>query len=60
MNTDARRKASATYHAKRRAAGLVKVTLWLSPEAVARLDARKADFGSKDAVADFAIRKLEL
>lgn len=56
MNTDARRKASAAYHAKREAAGLRKVTLWLSPEARAILDHAKADAGSKDAAADEAIR----
>lgn len=58
MNTDARRKASAAYHAKRTAAGLRKVTLWLSPEAREALDALKAEHGSKDAAADTAIRRL--
>jgi hypothetical protein len=58
MNTDARRKASAAYHAKRKAAGLQKVTLWLSPEARDVLTNLTATFGSKDAVADTAIRRL--
>lgn len=58
MNTDARRKASAAYHAKRKASGLQKVTLWLSPEARAALDRLKAEHGSKDAAADTAIRRL--
>lgn len=58
MNTDARRKASAAYHAKRKASGLQKVTLWLSPEARDALDALKTEHGSKDAVADTAIRRL--
>lgn len=58
MNTDARRKASATYHAKRKAEGQRKVTLWLSPEAMAALEGAKAVHGSKDAAADHAIRLL--
>jgi hypothetical protein len=58
MNTEARRRASAAYHAKRKAAGLQKVTLWLSPEARDALEEMRAEFGSKDAAADAAIRKL--
>lgn len=57
MNTDSRRKASATYHAKRAAAGLKKVTLWLSPEAREALEAMREDYGSKDAAAEAAILK---
>lgn len=60
MNTESRRRASATYHAKREAAGLKKVTLWLSPEARATLDALKKIHGSKDAVADAAIIALAI
>ena len=37
MNTDARRKASAAYHAKLKADGLAKVTLWLHPDTRAEL-----------------------
>lgn len=59
LNTDARRKASATYHAKRTEAGLRKVTLWLSPEARDKLEASKERYGSKDAAADAAIRTLD-
>jgi hypothetical protein len=55
MNTESRRKASAAYHAKREAAGLKKVTLWLSPEARAALEAAKGAYGSKDAAAEHAI-----
>lgn len=55
MNTDARRKASATYHAKRVDAGLRKVTVWLSPEAREKLERLKAKHGSKDAAAELAI-----
>lgn len=55
MNTDARRKASAAYHAKRTEAGLRKVTLWLSPEAREALEVMKDRHGSKDAAADTAI-----
>lgn len=58
MNTESRRKASATYHAKREAAGLKKVTLWLGPEAREALEALKVEHGSKDAAAEAAIRKL--
>lgn len=59
MNTDARRKASAAYHAKRTEAGLKKVTLWLSPAAREKLDALKDVHGSKDAAAEAAIMKLK-
>lgn len=55
MNTDARRRASAAFHAKREAEGLKKVTLWLSPEARFKLDALKAAAGSKDKAAEAAI-----
>jgi len=55
MNTESRRRASAAYHAKREAAGLKKVTLWLSPEARDALDAMKGTHGSKDAAAEAAI-----
>lgn len=55
MNTDAQRKASAAYHAKRAEAGLRKVTLWLSPEARDALDKLKAEHGSKDKAAEAAI-----
>lgn len=55
MNSDARRKASAAYHAKREAEGLKKVTLWLGPEARGRLDELKAVAGSKDKAAERAI-----
>ena len=58
MNTESRRKASATYHAKREAAGLKKVTLWLSPEAREMLERMKGEHGSKDAAADHAIRNM--
>lgn len=55
MSTEARRKANAAYHAKREAAGLKKVTLWLSPEARFKLDALKKAAGSKDKAAELAI-----
>lgn len=55
MNTESRRRASAAYHAKREAAGLKKVTLWLSPAARDALEALKARHGSKDAAAEAAI-----
>lgn len=58
MNTAARRKASAAYHAKRTEAGLRKVTLWLSPEARDKLEAAREAYGSKDAAAEAAILKL--
>jgi hypothetical protein len=58
VNTDARRKASAAYHAKRADAGLKKVTLWLSDEARETLDKLKAEHGSKDKAAEAAILAL--
>lgn len=48
MNTDSRRKASADFHAKRKAAGWKKVTVWLPPEALAQLAKLKAAHGSND------------
>jgi len=55
MNTEARRKASAAFHAKREAEGLKKVTVWLSAEARFKLDALKKAAGSKDKAAEAAI-----
>lgn len=49
MNTDARRKASAAYHAKRTSEGAKKVTVWLGPEALAALATLATAHGSKDA-----------
>lgn len=46
--TDARRAASAAYHAKRKEAGMKKVTVWLSPEAQEALERLKDKHGSKD------------
>lgn len=59
MNTDSRRRASASYHAKREAMGLKKVTLWLSPAARDRLEAAREEYGSKDAAAEAAIMALK-
>ena len=56
MNTDARRKASAAFHAKRTAEGYRKVTLWLhddTREELARI--AKASDCSKDRAAEMAI-----
>lgn len=58
MNTESRRRASATYHAKRAEAGLKKVTLWLGPEARDKLEALREEYGSKDAAAEAAIKAL--
>ena len=55
MNTDSRRRASAAYHAKRKAAGLQKVTLWLSEEARDELKRLGEVYGSKDRGAEIAI-----
>lgn len=55
MNTDARRKASAEFLAKRKAAGWRKVTTWLSPEAAFKLDAIKAAAGSADQAINSAL-----
>jgi len=59
-NTAARRKASAAFHAKLKAQGQRQVTVWLSPEAVANLDAAAPGFGSRSAAADFALRQLKV
>lgn len=55
--TDARRAASAAYHAKRTAAGMKKVTVWLSPEALTKLDQLKETHGSKDKAVETLILK---
>lgn len=59
MNSDARRRASAAYHAKRQASGLKKVTLWLDEEARGILSDAAGDYGSKDAAAQTAIKALK-
>lgn len=59
MNTDSARRASRAYHAKREAAGLKKVTLWLSPEARDKLEEKREEYGSKDAAAEAAILALK-
>jgi hypothetical protein len=38
VNTDARRKASAVFHAKRKAEGWRKITVWLHPDTAEELD----------------------
>lgn len=50
MNTESRRKASADFHAKRKAEGWKKSTHWLSPEALKALEALKAKFSADGAV----------
>lgn len=52
---EAARRASAGYHAKRKAEGWRKVTVWLSPSAVAKLDALKEEHGW---ATDETIRRL--
>lgn len=52
---EAARKASAAFHAKRKADGWRKITVWLSPSAAARLDALKDAHGY---ATDEAIRRL--
>lgn len=48
MTTDAQRKASATFHAKRSAEGWRKVTLWMHPDTVAELGRLGLLYGSKE------------
>lgn len=55
--TEARRAASAAYHAKRKEAGMKKVTVWLSPEALTKLDLLKEMHGSKDKAVETLILK---
>jgi hypothetical protein len=56
MNTDSRRKASAEFHAKRKADGWKKVTVWLDPEALFKVDALRKAAGSADEVHRQAIK----
>jgi hypothetical protein len=44
----ARRKLSADFHAKRKAAGWRKLTIWLDPASLAELEALKGNKGSTD------------
>ncbi len=55
MNTDSRRKASADFHAKRKAEGWRKATHWLSPEAQAALEKLKAGGKSADTALNEAL-----
>lgn len=55
MNTDARRRASAAFHAKREAEGYRKVTVWMSPETRARLDELAKQHGSREAAIDAVV-----
>lgn len=55
MNTDARRKASAAFHAKREAAGYRKVTVWMHPDTRAELERLTKVYGSKEAAVAKAI-----
>lgn len=55
MNTETRRAASRTYHAKREAVGLKKVTVWLSADGRATLARLAPQFGSRDAVVELAL-----
>jgi hypothetical protein len=56
MNSESRRKASAKFHAERKAAGWRKATIWLDPESVARVDALKSSVGGADEVHRQAIK----
>ena len=55
MNTEARRRASATFAARMKTEGYRKVTVWLSPEALARLDVARGFAGSKDKAVEAAL-----
>lgn len=55
MNTDARRKASAAFHAKRVEEGYRKVTLWLHADTREELERLGKLYGSKDRAAAIAI-----
>lgn len=48
MNTDAQRRASAAFHAKREAEGYRKVTVWMAPETRADLDRLAKVYGSRE------------
>ena len=48
MNTDARRRASAAFHAKREAEGYRKVTVWMAPDTREELDRLAKVYGSRE------------
>ena len=50
MNTDARRRASAAFHAKREADGYRKVTVWMHPDTREELDRLAKLHGSREEV----------
>lgn len=56
INTDARRRASAAFHAKRIAEGWRKMTFWVSPSTQKYLELLKATHGTLDKVLEAAIR----
>jgi hypothetical protein len=58
VNTEARRRASQTYHQKRERMGLRKATFWLSPAARDVVEKLADVYGSKDAVVEAAILSL--
>jgi len=55
MTSEAQRRASAEFAAKRKAAGWRKVTFWIAPEVLAELEHLKAIHGTKDAALAFAV-----
>jgi hypothetical protein len=58
MNTESRRKASADFHAKRKADGWKKSTHWLSPEGQAALEVLKSLRGlSADSAVNEALKE---
>lgn len=58
MNTDARRRANATYFKRREDAGLKRVTVWLTPEARKALEWLGVAYGSKDAAVSAGLLAL--
>ena len=58
MNTDARRRASDAYHAKREKLGVKRTTWWSTTAVRDALEVLKAKHGSKDAAINAAVLAL--
>ena len=55
---EARQRASAAYHEKRKDEGWRKLAFWLSPDTLKLLEKAKAEHGSGDAAIAAALKAL--
>ncbi len=55
MSTEAKRRGNSAYHARRKEAGMRKLTTWLTPEAQEALQRLSLVHGSQDAAINAAL-----